>query len=123
MEINCRYDAFIGRWVIFHNGHLAIIKKVFNQNQRPILLLIMDTNEKPFVQDRIQTIHRILKKEKIPHQIITIPPIASINWGRKVGYETNYIEVDEDIQQISATNIKEKIQKNDPSWKELVPYD
>jgi len=116
-----KYDAFIGRWVIFHNGHLEIIRKVYNQNKRPILILIMDTDEKPHASHRLQQISNILHKENILAQFLIIPPIASINWGRNVGYETNYIEVDPKIQQISGTDIRQKINNNNDEWKNYVP--
>lgn len=116
-----RHDAFIGRWITFHKGHLEIIKKVYNKNKRPILILIMDTNEIPYANHRIKQIEIILQKEKIPATFHIIPPISSINWGRNVGYETNYIEVDEEIKQISGTKIREKICNNDDSWKKDIP--
>lgn len=116
-----KYDIFIGRWLFFHKGHLSIIEKVFKKNGRPILLLIMDTDEEPLVSYRIEKIIPVLNKRNIPHKIIIIPPIASVNWGRTVGYETNYIEVDDDIKAISSTKIKEKIKNNDSSWQKDIP--
>lgn len=118
-----RHDAFIGRWVIFHKGHLEIIKKVYNKNKRPILILIMDTDEETKASERHKIIHKILTEYDIEHSICIIPPIASINWGRNVGYETNYIEVNPKIKQISGTDIRKKIKNNDENWKEMVPDD
>lgn len=119
--MNERHDAFIGRWVIFHNGHLEMIKQVYNKNKRPVLILIMDTDEVPYAVYRLNQIKYILDKENIPCQFTIIPPISSINWGRGVGYETNYIQVDEEIQKISGTEIRQKIANKDESWKNEVP--
>jgi len=116
-----KMDAFIGRWVVFHKGHLEIIRKVYDKNKRTILILVMDTDEKPYAVYRIEQMNSVFHKENIPVQFYTIPPIASINWGRSVGYETNYIQVDEEIQNISGTDIRKKMANNDDSWKKEIP--
>jgi len=102
-----RHDAFIGRWVYFHKGHLALIEKVYQTNHRPVLVMIMDTEEKPTADERLVTIHCALNRSLIPHKIIVIPPIASVNWGRNVGYETNHIFLEDEIEKISATEMRE----------------
>lgn len=116
--MNERYDAFIGRWIIFHKGHLEIIQQVYNKNKKPILLLIMNTDEEPRAVIRAHLIKKVLVEKEIPHSVVIIPPISSINWGRNVGYETNYIQVDEEIQKISATKIRQKRAKGDNTWKD-----
>ena len=116
-----RYDVFIGRWIVFHNGHLEIIKKVNSKNHRPVLILIMDTDEKPPANKRVLYIKKALNKHRIEHKIMIIPPIASVNWGRNVGYETNYIEVNDSFKQISSTTIKQKMNDGDDSWINDVP--
>ena len=105
-----RHDCFIGRWVTFHLGHETIIKKVYEKNKRPILILVMDTIEEALPYKRIQTIYNRLIEMKIPHCIRLIPPIASVNYGRKVGYDLNYVEAPEDIQKISGTELRKKCQ-------------
>jgi len=116
-----KYDAFIGRWVIFHNGHLTMIKQVYNKNKRPVLILIMDTDEEPRAEERAINISKVLDSLNIKYCIQSIPPIASINWGRNVGYETNYIQVDKETQKISGTEIRQKIQNHEQDWKKMVP--
>ena len=103
-----RHDAFIGRWIYFHKGHLAMVKKVYELNRRPVLVMIMDTDEKPSPLDRMDNIKSVLCKHEIPHIVILIPPIASVNWGRRVGYETNYIVLDDDTESVSSTKISLK---------------
>jgi len=101
-----RHDCFIGRWVTFHLGHEAIIKKVYEKNKRPILVLVMDTIEIPLPYKRMMIIHNRLNTLKIPHAVRVIPPIASFNYGRRVGYDINYVEVDKETQKISGTEIR-----------------
>jgi len=105
-----RYDAFIGRWIYFHKGHLAMVRKVYDANKRPILIMVMNTDEEPSPFKRAVAIKRVLDENAIPHKIKFIPPIASINWGRDVGYETNHIVLDSKIEKISSTRIKKKIE-------------
>ena len=115
-----RHDSFIGRWVNFHKGHLAIIQKVYNSNKRPILILVMDTDETPCALERQANIEQVLLKYKIPCTTVVIPPISSVNWGRKVGYERNYIDIDDVTKEISGTLIREKMKNND-DWQYMLP--
>ena len=103
-----RHDCFIGRFVTFHKGHLHIIKKVWNKNKRPILILIMDTEEETRATERKYTIEVALQGEGIEANIQIIPPIFSVNYGRKVGYEINYIDAPPEVKEISGTQIREE---------------
>lgn len=107
-----RHDCFIGRWVTFHEGHLYIIKKVYEQNKRPILILIMDTAEIPWAEVRATMIRSKLMRNGIDCIVQVIPPIASVNYGRDVGYGINYIEAPEHIKEIRGTKIRETLTEN-----------
>ena len=112
-----RHDAFIGRWVYFHKGHLALIEKVYQANKRPILIMVMDTDEIPLAVDRMETINDVLNGHHIPHSIAVIPPVASVNWGRNVGYETNHVFLDGETEEISGTEIR-KLKDSGEDWRE-----
>ena len=101
-----RHDCFIGRWVTFHEGHLWIIQEVYAKNHRPILILIMDTEESPCANIRLAFIENELAGLNIPSTIQIIPPISSVNYGRDVGYDIKYIEAPEHIKEISGTKIR-----------------
>lgn len=103
-----RYDCFIGRWVTFHIGHEIIIKKVYEKNHRPILIMIMDTDEETTAQGRKIFIDHWMQMNKIDGKSMIIPPIASINYGRKVGYDINHIKVPRDIEKISGTELRKQ---------------
>jgi len=105
-----KHDCFLGRWVTFHRGHEAIIQKVYKKNKRPVLILVMDTIEEILPYKRISIIHDRLIELEIPHCIRLIPPIASFNYGRRVGYDINYVKVSKEIQKISGTEIRKKCQ-------------
>jgi nicotinamide mononucleotide adenylyltransferase len=100
-----RHDAFIGRWRVFHEGHKAMIRKVWEANHRPVLVLVMDTDEEPPACWRVYEITQWLSQEHIEGRATVIPAIASVNYGRGVGYEVNHIRLDPEIESISATKI------------------
>jgi hypothetical protein len=53
-------------------------------------------------------------------EVMIIPDIESVNWGRGVGYELNEWIPAESISNISATKIRDSIKKGDDGWKEMV---
>jgi hypothetical protein len=53
-------------------------------------------------------------------EVISIPDIAGINYGRGVGYEINEWVPPKDIERVSATAIREGIKSEDDTWKEVV---
>ena len=100
-----RYDVCIGRWRVFHDGHKALIRKVWEQNKRPIMVMVMDTNEEPNPEVRAAAIRAWLLTESIGGIVMVIPPVASVNYGRDVGYEVNQVHLPAEIEDISATKI------------------
>ena len=53
-------------------------------------------------------------------QVVIIPDIESVNFGRGVGYEINEFIPPENIGWISATKIRESIKEGNNDWRELV---
>ncbi len=53
-------------------------------------------------------------------QIMVIPDIKSVNWGRGVGYEVNEYFPPEHLEAISATEIRNHIKDGADDWKEFV---
>jgi len=119
------YNAFIGRYQTPHKGHMTIFSQYLDKNE-PILIMIRDvpTDEKnPFSPDEVKSLWEQVYKNEIVKglvKIIIIPDIASVNYGRSVGYSVNEIKVDSSVSNISATEIRTKIRNNDNSWKEFV---
>ena len=119
------YNAFIGRYQTPHKGHMTIFSQYLDKNE-PILIMIRDvpTDEKnPFSPDEVKSLWEQVYKNEIVKglvKIIIIPDIASVNYGRSVGYSVNEIKVDSSVSNISATEIRTKIRNNDDSWKEFV---
>jgi len=86
-----------------------------------ILIRDMRPDEKnPFTTE--QTVSMIEKvyegNENV--KVMVIPDIESVNYGRGVGYEINEFVPPENINNISATFIRESIKNGNNDWKKLV---
>ena len=53
-------------------------------------------------------------------EVVVIPDIESVNYGRGVGYEINEHVPPADVGFVSATSIRERIKNSDESWKKNV---
>ncbi len=112
---------FIGRFSPFHKGHLSIMEKKIAEN-KPLLILVRDTHYDIYPAElRKRMIEAAFAKRKVDAKVVIIDDIESVNYGRGVGYEVNEIEVPENIKNISATDIRTKIENGDDSWKESMP--
>ena len=123
--MNKPFNCFIGRYQGNHKGHMTIFAKYLDQGE-PVLIMVRDvpTDEKnPFTPYEVKFLWEKVYSEEIKNglvKVIIIPDIASVNYGRSVGYKVVEIEVDSSISNISATEIRSKIRTNDDSWKEFV---
>ena len=109
---------FIGRWQPLHPGHKWLFNQKLDQ-KIPILIAVRDTpvdDSNPFSTDQVVL---NLEKEYTNEvesgmvKIIPIPDIESVNYGRGVGYEINEFVPPKDIGKISATKIREGLNKNE----------
>jgi len=114
--------VFIGRYQPYHWGHIKLIKQKLDLGI-PVLIMIRDIepdDKNPFTTeetiDMIKTYHIGDDVE-----VMIIPDIESVNYGRGVGYEINEYNPPKDIENISATKIRESIKSGDDSWRDLVP--
>lgn len=114
---------FVGRWCPLHKGHEYIIREEMRHNpDKPVLILVRDT-----AYDEIKAIDRVpiladwMIENSIEGTVMIIPDIYGVYYGRGVGYEVESVDVPEDIQGISATEIRKRISENDTSWEQLVP--
>ena len=109
---------FIGRWQPLHPGHRWLFNQKLEQGIA-ILIAVRDTpinDSNPFTTEEvISNLEKEYSKEVKSGmvEVISIPDIESVNYGRGVGYEINEYVPPKDIGQISATKIREKLKKND----------
>ena len=125
-KCNHKYAVFVGRWQPLHRGHEQIIRKQLQAGKK-VAIAVRDTplsKDNPFpLPFRIEVIKAAFQKEIISENLVVFPfvDIDSINVGREVGYKVNHLHVPEDVEFISATQIRELMMKNG-EWKRLVPF-
>ena len=122
---NDRFALYIGRWQPFHKGHEYIIRQGLS-NGAKVAVAIRDcpvSDENPFSLPLIlECIKRTFQEEVERGDVVAFPlvDIASVNIGRKVGYDVNTVDVPENIVTISGTDIRNRIASKQ-SLAEYVP--
>lgn len=116
------YNLFIGRYQSPHKGHQTIFNTYLDKGL-PVLIAIRDVapdDKNPLTAEEVKSIWDRVYEGNPLVQTIIIPDIASVNYGRGVGYEVKEIQVDSAIANISATEIRRQIQTGESQWKEVV---
>jgi cytidyltransferase-like protein len=109
-----KYALFIGRWQPFHDGHQWLIDQKLNEGKR-VCIAIRDVpkdDKNWWSADEIQTMLEEKLKTFIDVgmiKVIQIPDIESINIGRGVGYDIIEHIPPQEIHDISATKIRNKL--------------
>jgi nicotinamide mononucleotide adenylyltransferase len=109
-----KYSMYIGRWQPWHEGHRWLIDQRLNEGKK-VLICIRDVEpdeKNPWtplevMQNLSNELLDIIQKGKV--KIIIIPDIESINIGRGVGYDVIEHCPPDDIKEISATVIRNKM--------------
>ena len=101
--------TFIGRFQTFHDGHRWLIQQALDRGD-PVLVMVRDTDEDKDAHDIARDIQ--IEYETKGHDLIAIvvPNIKSVEYGRGVGYEIVEHMPPQDIEEISGTAIREKMQ-------------
>lgn len=111
-----KYSMYIGRWQPWHEGHRWLIDQRLNEGKK-VLICIRDVEpdeKNPWtalevMQNLTEKLLDLIQKQKV--KIIIIPDIESINIGRGVGYDVIEHCPPDDIKEISATAIRNKMKK------------
>ncbi len=117
-----KYNLFIGRYQSPHKGHMHIFD-TFLKDKKPVLIAIRDIEPdtaNPLPAAEVKTLWQKVYAGNSFVKVIIIPDIASVNYGRGVGYEVNEISVGETVASISATEIRRQIMEGEHGWKGLV---
>ena len=112
-------SLFIGRWNgVFHNGHNYIIRRELDLGKHVTLAVrnVKPDAKNPMTAKQVKAmLEYMFARENV--NVIIIPDIESVNYGRGVGYEVKQIQVDKVIAGISGTEIRSLMANNDHSWK------
>ena len=106
----------LGRWQPFHDGHYALFQEAIKKTGQ-VCIQIRDVHgvgDNPF---NFETVKKNIEQRLLPNfknrfKIILVPNITNINYGRGVGYKIEEIVLPEEIQKISATNIRKQMRKD-----------
>ncbi len=114
---------FIGRYQPYHFGHVSLVRQKLDKGV-PCLIMVRDIppdEKNPFTtEETVSMIKKYHESKNDDVQVMVIPDIESVNWGRGVGYEMNEFTPPENIGWISATKIRTSISEGNGDWRELV---
>ncbi len=114
----------LGRWQPWHDGHTELFKRALKQHGQVCIMIRevcgadagMGNTDNPF-NFRIvkQNIISSLEKQGYTfgeeYEIISVPNIVDISYGRGVGYTFTEHDLGEDIHNISATKIRAEMRE------------
>lgn len=104
----------LGRWQPWHPGHRALFDRLI-QRTGQVCIMVRDcqgwNDSNPFDFNQVKN---TIKRDLDPlyqgqYEILLVPNIVHIGWGRGVGYTAGEETFDEDITKISATEIRKKM--------------
>ena len=106
----------LGRWQPFHDGNYKLFKEIIKKTGQVCIQIrdVQGVDDNPFdfetVKKKIE--ERLNPKFEGRFKIVLVPNITNICYGRGVGYKIEEIVLPEDIQKISATNIRKKMRED-----------
>jgi nicotinamide mononucleotide adenylyltransferase len=95
----------------------------FLKEEKPVLIAIRDIEPdaaNPLTAAEVKMLWEKVYAGNPLVKVIIIPDIASVNYGRGVGYEVNEIAVGEAVASISATEIRRQVISDETGWKTVV---
>ena len=118
-----KYAIFVGRFQPYHQGHISLVMQKINEGI-PALIMVRDIApdaKNPFTTEQtVEMIEKYHAAKGHDVQVIIIPDMESVNFGRGVGYEINEFTPPENIGWISATGIRNSIKEGNNDWRTLV---
>jgi nicotinamide mononucleotide adenylyltransferase len=109
-----QYALFIGRWQPLHESHKALFNRALDEGKKVcIAIRDVEVNEKnPFKAEDIKNnieeqLALFVNNGKV--KVIVIPDICSVEFGRGVGYDIIEHIPPAEINDISATKIREQM--------------
>ena len=112
----------LGRWQPWHGGHQALFKRCIEKTGQVVIQVRdvqgasggRDQDDNPFNWDDVcKNIEAGLLqdgyKRGIDYEIMLVPNIVNISYGRGVGYVFEEEVFDDSINSISATKIRKKL--------------
>ena len=109
----------LGRWQPWHDGHTALFKRALAQTGQVCIIIrnVQGVDDNPFdIDTDRKNIINALSFEGVEYRkeynIINVPNIVDISYGRGVGYTITEHDLGKEIHDISATKIRANMRKN-----------
>lgn len=100
-------SLMIGRWQPLHDGHIKLIRSVLNEGKK-VVVGLRDTpisSKNPYtIKQREEMFKKVFGDEV---ELMTLPDVAEVVYGRDVGYGIRQIPLDPYTEGISATKWRE----------------
>ena len=112
IDYNKPAAMMLGRWQPWHQGHQALFKKSLEKTGKVIIMIrsMPSSKDNPFdIKQVKKNINKALIEYQNQYEIMVVPNITNICYGRGVGYKIEEIILPKKIQAISATKIREKL--------------
>ena len=100
----------MGRFQPWHDGHTAVFKAALKRAPQ-VLIAVRDTegtdDKNPFDFNFVRSrIDQALEEYHGRYQIMLLPNITNVVYGRDVGYKIEQVSFSPEIENISATTIR-----------------
>ena len=116
-----QYSMFIGRWQPWHDGHRWLIDQRLNQGKNVLICIrdIAPDEKNPFTASQVHSnivvkLLDLIAEKRV--EVIVIPDIESVNFGRGVGYDIIEHIPPTEVSEISATKIREQLKQEGKLW-------
>ena len=104
----------LGRWQPWHDGHQKLFEEIIKKTGQVNIQVrdVQGVGDNPLDYNSVKkNIENALKNFKNRIKISLVPNITNICYGRGVGYKIEEIVLPKEVQEISATKIREKMRK------------
>ena len=98
----------LGRFQPFHEGHFELFKKTLEKTGQVIIMVRdCDGEDNPYTYGTVRRkIIRRLREYRGMFEVMRVPNVTNICYGRDVGYKIEKIELPVQVEAISATKIR-----------------
>jgi phosphopantetheine adenylyltransferase len=114
IDYNKPTAMMLGRWQPWHQGHQMLFEQTLEKTGQ-VIIMVRDTPRDDSNPFDFETVKKRIEQALVSYQgtfdIIKVPNITNICYGRGVGYKIEEIVLPEEIQNISATKIRLSIKK------------
>jgi cytidyltransferase-like protein len=111
-----QYSMVVGRFQPFHDGHKWLVNQCLEEGKNVLICIrdIKPDEKNPFTANQVHSnivveLLDLISEGRV--EIIKIPDIESVNFGRGVGYDIIEHVPPQEIHDISATKIREQMKE------------